>query len=550
MSRLAVLLVGALLACSVVAHAERDGGQAATTTARDGGAVIVEAKDEAAPAVAPEQAPAPPAPGPASPPPPSASAGEHGQAPPPAPRDGFPVRIGDRKVFLIHVARGGMSAQGRAQKVSQALEQLVEEGRADDVRSEEKGGLAVVYVGTTPVVQLAPEDAAAAGDASLEVHAEAIATALRAALRTELRRRHIANVVFSLSLVVLFGLVSVLLQRAVSRGRQRINVALDSRELPGLRVGNVEVLTPAAVRVLVSTSVAIATPVVKIGIFLGWLLFSLSLFAGTAELGHRLTGFVVGPVTTLLGRFGSALPVIVLVGIGAFALLMLLRFLRIFFASVASGEITLYWVPPEHAVPVGIVVRMLTVIVGLLAAAPLVTGDDAGSIRIVGFALVGALALGATPALANAGLGLWIMFSGRIRIGDHVELGEQGGVVREISLFELHLADPTGVDVRLPHLLTLVRPLRVLGDVPAAAYEVTIEAKAAQGRVRKALASALHRQEKALHVELVELDADGARYRVIGAAAPGEEDLASAIADALTREGVSFSNIRKREPRA
>jgi hypothetical protein len=458
------------------------------------------------------------------------------------------VRIGDRKVFNIHLPRAGMTAEARARKVTQILEQLVEEGHPGEVRSDVKPGVAVVYAGTTPIIQLVDDDAVAAGDSSLEIHAESIAQAIRAAVRTELRRRETANVVFSFSLIVLSGLVSFLLLRGVSRAARRIGAALASpeRRIPGFRIGSVEVLTPAAVKVAVSTSVSIAKPIVQLGILFGWVLFSLSLFSATRGMGRKVTGFVLDPVTTLLGRLGSALPVVVLVGIGAFALVMLLRFLRVFFDSVAAGEIAIGWLPREHATPVGFVARLVAIAIALLAAAPLVTGDDAGSLRIAGVALVGAVALGATPAIANGAAGFVLLFARQLRPGLFVQIGNDGGRVTAITLHEIRLEDATGAEVRVPHLAALVRPLRVLGDAPSAAYEVTVDAKAPQGRIRKALADAVRRQGRAMAVELVEIEgADVARYRVVGAVTPGEDDLASAIADALTREGLGFQRIRK-----
>lgn len=458
------------------------------------------------------------------------------------------VRIGDRKVFAIHLPRAGLTAEARARRVSQILEQLVEEGHPGEIRNEVKSGVAVVYAGTTPVIQLVEEDATAAGDSSLEVHAESVASTVRAAVRTELRRRETANVVFSFSLIVLLGLVSFLLLRGVSRAARRVSAALSSpeRHIPGLRMGSIEVLTPAAVKVAVSTSVSIAKPIVQLGILFGWVLFSLSLFPATRGMGSKVTGFVLDPITTLLGRLGSALPVVVLVGIGAFALVMLLRFLRVFFDSVSTGDIALGWLPRELATPVGVVARLAAITVALLAAAPLVTGDDAGSLRIAGVALVGAVALGATPAVANAAAGLVLLFGRRLHPGLFIELGSDAGRLTAVTLHELRLEDATGAELRIPHLAALVRPLRILGDAPSAAYEITVDAKAPQGKVRKALADAVRRQGRAVQVELVEIEgSDIARYRVVGAVNPGEDDLASAIADALTRDGLAFQRIRK-----
>jgi len=516
-----------------------------------------------APSVTPVEGVSPPqaAPAPAPPPSPSPSpahdqhavvdAGVVAFGPPTAPVDKpveGAVQIGERRLFAIRVARAGLSPGDRARRVTHALEQVVEEGRTEEVRVANEGATAIVYVGNAPLVQLTIEDAVAAGDASLAVHADLCAAAVREGLRIELRRRAIANIVFSISLIVLSGLLSFLLLGGVSRAARRVSALLEAREnIPALRIGAIEVLTPAAVRVAVSTSISFAKPIVQLVILCGWVLFSLSLLPATEALGRQLTGFVLVPLTNMFGRVGAALPLVVLVAIGAFALAMLLRFLRVFFESVAQGGIHFGWLPAEKALPASIVARAVAVVGALLAAAPLITGDTAewGALRIAGVAFTVAGVLAVVPALANTAAGTLLLFSGRLQAGLFVEIGAHAGRLTALTLTELRIEDRSGAEVRVPYLITLFRPLRLLGETLPSNYEVTVDARAQQGRIRKALSDAVRRQGHAAHVELVEIEGQTARYRVLGVAAPGEDDLASAIADALTREGLEFGRIRK-----
>lgn len=231
------------------------------------------------------------------------------------------VQIGDRRLFLIRAPRAGIPPEQRARQASRLLEQLVADGQRPEARFALEGSTAVVYVGATPIIQLSEDDATRAGDASLTVHAEGCASAIREGLRIELRRRAVANIVFSLSLVVLSGLLSFLLLGAVARAALRIADLLEARvDLPGWHLGSIEVLTPAAVRVAVSTAISIAKPMVQFAILAGWLVFALSLIPATAALGGRLTGFLLVPATAFFARIGAALPVLVVVIIGGFAI--------------------------------------------------------------------------------------------------------------------------------------------------------------------------------------------------------------------------------------
>lgn len=528
-------------------------GAAPDVDAPDGGAAVPRAATAPSTTAPSTGAPSATTPSTAAGPPAAASGSRPPARPGPEARAAAPspveaaVRIGERRLFAIRAPRAGVPPEVRAREASQRLEQLVTEGQPHEVRVGFEGATAILYVGSTPIIQLSDDDAVQAGDASLAVHAEQCASALREGLRIELRRRAVASVVFSLSLVVLSGLVSFLLLGAVSRGAKRITDLLDKRaDLPGWRLGPIEVLTPAALRVAVSTAISIAKPIVQFAVFLGWLLFSLSLIPATAALGGRLTGFLLTPATTFFARIGAALPLLVVVIIGGFALAMLLRFLRVFFASVGQGGIHLGWLPPEKALPASLVAQVATVICALLAAAPLVSPETEWStLRIVGFALAVAVVFAGVPALANIAAGTLLLFGGRLAPGVFVEIGASAGRLVAVTLTELRVQDRAGAEIRVPHLLTLFRPLKLLGEVPPSTYEVTVDARAQQGKIRKALADAVRRQGRTSQLELVEIEGEIARYRVLGTATPGEDDLASAIADALTREGLAFRRIRK-----
>lgn len=469
--------------------------------------------------------------------------------PVPAPMvEGAPVRIGDRRVFMIRAERNGQPPDVRARKTAQVLERLIDEGKTEDVRVQAEGDLLVVYAGTTPIIQLSQRDAIAAGDASLAVHADAVATDIRQALVTEVRRRATANLVFSFSLVVLSGLIAFLLLRALSQLAQRIGASLETaKNIPGFRIGSIELLTPAAVKVLVGMVLSVLRPILTITLSYFWIVFALSLFPATAKFGERVSGFVLTPLTTLVGRVGATLPMLALLAISAFATAMLLRFVRVFFDGIGRGELHLSGIPADLARPLSMLVRIAVVAGALLVAAPLVTGGDQGTLPLAGIAMLATFVLATAVPLAGGAVGAVLMLGRKLNVGDFLAIGDVTGVLRHVGFFELVLEDRTGNELRVPHLLLLVRTLRVLGDAPSSRWEVTVDSKLAQGRVRKTLADAVRRQGHAVNVELVEIDAVTARYLVQGAALPGEDDLASAIADALTREGLVFGRIRKVE---
>ena len=471
----------------------------------------------------------------------TASAAASGHARPETPGEAAQiatVRIHDRKVFDVLVGRGGRTAEQRAAEASQVLERGVEAAEAPELRAETQGDVTVVFAGTIPIIQLSAEDAAAAGDASLSVHAAAVIAKSRDALRAERQRSAIANRVFSFSLVVFSGLVAFLLLRKLSEliERARTWMAEHPERLPALHVRGIEVMRPTAVLGSVSVALTLARRLADVFVVYGWVLFALSLFESTRGYTERLTGFWFTPVSALMTRVVGGLPLLVIAAVTAIVVGGALRFVRLFFGSVARGETTLGWLPRDLATATGVLIRFGIVVVTLVVAAPLITGTDDGAISRVGAVALGALGLASTPVLGTAATGIVVMFGRGLRVGEHAVVGGHAGRVRATTLLEVVLEDDEGCNVHVPHLASLWYPTRILGPAPPLRVDITVASSAALPRVLEALDEAASTVGVHPLVELVSLGAEGARFRITvhPVALKGAKNrLFCAIADAL-----------------
>ncbi len=463
-----------------------------------------------------------------------------------APREiveGSPVRLHDKRVFSIRVARGGVAAEERARRASAALERAFDESETDDVRVDESTpGLAVVLVGNRPIVELTQDDADAAGDATLTAHASTIGENIRSALKSERTRRDVSKRVFSWSLVVLTALLAFLALRRTGdiaeRGRKWIND--NPKRLPNLRIGRVEVMRPAAFQGLIRIGISLAQRALQLTLLYVWLVFVLSLFESTRGVGSKVTGFVLTPLGALAGRIAIALPLFVVGIVAVIAVVLVLRFVRLFFHSVEVGETQLVWVPPDLAGPTGAVVRLGIVIAALVLGAPLVTGTDQGAAARAGLVVLGALGLALVPILSSLVVGFTTVFWRRLNVGDFVSFEGRQGRVASLTLHEVRVHDGEGSELRIPHLLTLVKPLRVLGPYPLATFEVVVDPKAEQGKVRELLLQAGASKHGEPRVRLLSIDANGALYEVVAKRALDEEHPATAITRALAEAGISL----------
>lgn len=463
--------------------------------------------------------------------------------------EGVAVKLRDTRVFVIRVPRAGVSAEERAKRATAALERVASEDTKEepDVRVEPEGDALVVIVGKTPIVQLGPEDAAAAGDANVQITAALIQGSVKSALKSERTRSAVAKTAFSWSLVVLGGLAVFLILRKTRDVVVKARGWVDKHpeKLPVLRIGAVEILRPAAFQGVTRVAISLLERAFQLFVIYVWAILSFSLFESTRDWGKRVTGVVVTPLGALVGRIVSSLPLVVVGIILIAAILLLVRFIGLFFGSVARGETQLSWLPQDLASSTGVIVRIGVLLAAMILGAPLVTGSEEGASARASLAVAGALALASVPVLATGIVGMVMIFGRRLRVGDFISFEGRQGRIAFLTLFECILHDGEGAEMRIPHISFVLRPFRVLGPTPLSAVEVFVDPAADPDKVREVLARAAAGTHGDPRVRLLGLDADGARWEIVGRRAQDEGDIASRIQQALAEANIGLGRNRR-----
>lgn len=505
------------------------------------------AEPDAAPAMAPVVAPAAAVPVPVA----SASSSAPAAAAPSAsgsavkgPLPGE-IRVHEKTVVVLRAARAGNSAQDRARTANLALEALL--AQTDDIgaaRYDEKEGTAVVFVGKTPILTLGPEDVEGSGEATLDVLAAQVTARLGQAVSTERKRSAIATTVFSFSLLVFSALLAFLFLNRVSEGaaKLRSRIGDNPEKVTALRLGKVEFISAGAARGGLSIALALGHRFIQIAIAYGWLIFALSLFDATRGYTERLTGMVVKPLYGLAARIGGALPLIVVAAIAVVAVSVLVRFVGLFFDSISRGDTSVGWLARDLARPTSVLARFGIVVLALVLASPLITGETDGVISRLGLIALVAVALAATPLLASVVVGITVVFGRRMKRGDDVEVGGRRGKVLDVNLLEVRIEDDALAEVSVPHLLGLVHPTRVHRHARLVALDIVVDAAAPQDEVERVLFAAARAHSSRGRVELVFLDRAGAHWRVTSASMRHDISLAKVVQDALGKLGVGLGH--------
>jgi small-conductance mechanosensitive channel len=459
------------------------------------------------------------------------------------------VRLGETPAFSLTATLQGKPANERAAKAAEALAEVVRAPELPDVRVERSAEAATVYAGSTSIVELGLEDARLAGE-PLEQYANRTAGSIRQALASEHKRSRIAGTVFSCSLVVFFALIAFYLIKQVTSVAQRMRLWLDAhgdRHFV-ISVKRIELVRPAVLKSTAVILLSLGKWLGQFGIFYAWLVVVLSLFESTRGYTERLTGFVLFPLSQLMGRAITALPLLVVAAFAALAMFVLLRFTGLFLASVARRETSLGWLPADLALPASVLIRIAIVVCALVFAAPIVTGSADGSLGRTGAILLVALGLAATPLFASGLLGAVVLFGRRLAVGEYIQIQGRLGRILSINLLELRLQTADGTEQRVPHLLLLSNTLERLGLAPRLSVEVVVSGEAAPLHVLQILGAAGARTGRDAAAELVSVESGGARYRLTAtlSSLSGRSPLLQAVVEALAEAGISVGHALPR----
>jgi hypothetical protein len=119
--------------------------------------------------------------------------------------------------------------------------------------------------------------------------------------------------------------------------------------------------------------------------------------------------------------------------------------------------------------------------------------------------------------------------------------------VTSVGLLDVVLRDARGNEVRVPHLCALLQPMSVHAHDPRVSVELCVSSSALPATVVGVLLAALSGEHDEPAAELLDIDADGARYHV--SVASRSERRASELR-LLLAEALAHANIPWGRPRA
>jgi len=130
-------------------------------------------------------------------------------------------------------------------------------------------------------------------------------------------------------------------------------------------------------------------------------------------------------------------------------------------------------VKPEVLHNVARLVRLAAILVGLTVALSIVGIDLGGLLIAAGFTGL-VVGLAAQQTLSNFFAGLTLIFEGRVRVGDSVRIGNDGGVVESVGIMSTKIRLWSGEVLTVPNSVVVSSPIYNLSRSVARRAEVSI----------------------------------------------------------------------------
>jgi small-conductance mechanosensitive channel len=371
---------------------------------------------------------------------------------------GFPVMLGGQELWRVRAADRARSAEERARSGSERLLKFAREKRpVDPVRIERAHDGADVYFGTLPFFTVFNADSVAEGRGLVELAQERAGTA-RGAILEYRESRTTKRLIISCVIAVLATIGLFLALRVIAslhrRAREAIERWVTARE-ENIRKRTMSVLRGTHVQILLQTIVGLLRSALLLVVVYIYVYVVLSAFPWTAPVAHNLENLLIGPLRTLGGSLLHALPGLIFIAIVGVIVRYALQFLRFLYAEIDAERIQIPGFYSEWAKPTYHIVRVLAIFFALVICYPYIPGSDTEAFKGVSIFVGVLLSLGSTSAIANLVAGFVLTYMRAFRVGDIVKIGDEQGMVAEVTLLATRLRTPKNVIVTVPNATVL-----------------------------------------------------------------------------------------------
>ncbi|HEX4031343.1 MAG TPA: mechanosensitive ion channel family protein [Terracidiphilus sp.] len=369
-----------------------------------------------------------------------------------------PVVVDGKAIFSVQGALSFPPA-ARAAAIASRIEDL-----SKDITVEQKPltvsdaeGTSDIAAGDLVVMSVTDRDAQAAGMTRQQL-ASSLAERITAALRKKRNIYSVKSLILGGVYALLTTIALFLLLRLVGIVFRHLYRKLDSWRgtvIPSLRIQRFELLPADRITDFAIEVARLLRFAVVLVLLYSYASLVLGFFPWTRGYAQVLLEYVVSPLRLVGSSVAAYMPNVFFIAVILLLAFYVMKFVRVIFAEIGKGTITLPDFYPEWAEPTYKMVRVLILALTAVIVFPYLPWAKSPAFRGISIFLGVLLSLGSTSAVANIVAGVILTYMRAFKIGDRVQIADTTGDVMEKTLLVTRVRTIKNVEVTIANAMVL-----------------------------------------------------------------------------------------------
>lgn len=376
---------------------------------------------------------------------------------------GVPLLIDGKEIFRIRASLGAYTAKVRVSSIEQRLKELIDDPDCatliQQIKTEESGYSTNIVAGSHTLFTVTEPDAVAEGYTSRQELAKDYAYLLRKALAQELRINTVETNLAAIGLAILTTVVLFFLIRSVNWLFRQVYVLLHRWKgtvIGPLKIQQAELVSAATITDLISGFIRVTRVIVFISIISIYLSFVLSYFPATKPIAQEGIHLLLRPIAGVVWpAIISYIPNFLFIIFILISTYYVIAFTHFIFREIERETITMPGFDPDWSMPTYKIARFLIIAFAMILLFPYLPGAGSPAFQQVSIFLGVLFSLASTGALSHIISGIFLTYTGALRIGDRVKIADTVGDVMEKTLLATRIKTIKNEIITIPNGLVL-----------------------------------------------------------------------------------------------
>ncbi len=378
-------------------------------------------------------------------------------------KDGVPLMLDGKEIFRIRASLGAYTPSVRVKSIEERLTSLEKDPDSlrlvHEIKTEESGYSTNIVAGPHTLFTVTEPDARAEGYENRQELAKDYAYLLKLALLDDLKINTLETNLIAVGFSILTTIVLFFLIRAVNWIFRQVYVVLHrwrGTVIGPLRIQKAELVSAATITDLISGFVRVFRVIVFISIISIYLSCVLSYFPVTKPIAQEGIHLLLRPIAGIVWpAIVSYIPNLLFIIFILVSTYYVIAFTHFIFREIQRETITMPGFDPDWSMPTYKIARFLIIAFSLILLFPYLPGAGSPAFQQVSIFLGVLFSLASTGALSHIISGIFLTYTGALRIGDRVKIADTVGDVMEKTLLATKIKTIKNEIITIPNGLVL-----------------------------------------------------------------------------------------------